>query len=378
MSSEPESTTGPLTPDLAGLRRLERRIVRVSTWRAAGRRVWESLPAILQIVAAALASYAIAHYAVGHATPIMAVTVVVSSLGLTLDARPIRVLQSVLGILLGVALAVGLEFVAGKGWWQLGVVLLLVMALGRLLVKNPAFPVAAAIPAALTIVLPVNGSAFDRVIDAGIGGAIALLATALIPRDPRRTALRDGHRLYSVLVESTTGTVDALRTGDSAAGELALSRLRRTQELVDAWAQSLETARSIARISPWLRARLPELDRHLRALRGGDHAARHLRLIARRAEFMVRDGVRHEALSGLIDEFRGVLELIALELDDVQLAGAARNVLWDLTARLGPAAVPRASVAESALIVQLRPLAVDLLVATGVPLAEAQARLPAL
>ncbi|TPX04992.1 FUSC family protein, partial [Schumannella luteola] len=88
----------------AELRRLERRVRRQVDLRMAGRRVWESLPAILQILTAVAAAYAIAHWGLGHAVPLLAITVTINSLGFTRDARPVRVAESVVGILLGIAL----------------------------------------------------------------------------------------------------------------------------------------------------------------------------------------------------------------------------------------------------------------------------------
>ena len=62
------------------LRRLERRIRRQLDVRMAGRRVWDAIPAIVQILAAVAAAYSIAHWGLGHATPILALTVTINSL----------------------------------------------------------------------------------------------------------------------------------------------------------------------------------------------------------------------------------------------------------------------------------------------------------
>ena len=369
----------PPTSALPTVAKFERRMRRALSLKAAWRRVIDSVPAILQIVVATTASFAIAHFVLGHEIPVLAVTVTITSLGFNRDARPVRVLRSVLGILLGVALAAGLVAVVGHGPWQLVVVLLVTLVVGRVLSGNPAFAVAAALPAVLVVMLPAStGIPFERVLDAVIGGAVALAVTALIPRNPRRIAAKDAAALFSVLVESTGSIADALRDGDAAAGELALARLRRTQPLVDDWTESLESARAIARISPFLRQTRPELERAAAALAAADHASRHLRLIARRCEFLVRDGARRPALASLISTVGDGIGLLGAEVENLEQAGQARSLLGDLATRLGPDAVPGASVAESAVVLQLRPLVVDLLVATGMDLDAAQARLAAL
>lgn len=364
--------------DPGALRRLERQVRLRLDVRVAGRRVWESLPAILQIVVAVTASYSIARWGIGHSYPILAITVTINALGFARDARPQRVAETVAGILVGVALSDGFSLVIGKGLWQLVVVLLVVFVVGRAVSPNPAFAVAAAVPSALVLILPVpDGGVFGRTLDALIGGVIALVATALIPRDPARAAARDRRRLFAAIDEGISTVVDALAAADTATGELALERLRRTQPMVDAWRATLDSAVAIARISPFLRGRLPLLHRDERVLTAADLATRHLRTIARRVEFLVRDGVARPALADLVRQIGASIRLLGDELDDAQVAGASRSLLSDLARRLDPATVvPDAQLTDAALLLLMRPLAVDVLVGTGVPIDEARALLP--
>ena len=117
--------------------------------------------------------------------------------------------RQVIGILLGVALSDGLSLMLGKGLWQLVVVLLVVFVIGRALRSNPAFALAAATPSALVVILLIpEGGPFGRTVDAAIGGAVALLATALIPRDPQRAATRDRRILFSAIDQSMQSIID--------------------------------------------------------------------------------------------------------------------------------------------------------------------------
>ena len=360
------------------LRRLERQVRLRLDARLAVHRVWGSLPAILQITAAVAAAYAVAHFGLAHAFPVLAVTVTITSLGFARDARPLRVAETVIGILVGVALSDALSLVLGRGLWQLVVVLLVVFVVGRAVSSNPAFAVAAAVPSALIVILPLpEGGPYGRTVDALVGGVVALLATALIPRLPDRAAARDRRTLFSAVNEATGSIVDCLRDADEGAGELALSRLRRTQPMVDDWAGSLESAIAISRISPFLRAQLPQLQRSSRALVAADLMTRHLRTIARRVTFLVRDGLPRPALAELVVQLGTGIRLLGEELDDPQVAGAARSLLSDLTRRLDPeGVVPHAQLMDAALVLTLRPLAVDLLVGAGMPIEEARALLP--
>jgi len=362
----------------AELRRLERRVRRQVDVRMAGRRVWESVPAILQILVAVAAAYSIAHWGLGHAVPLLAITVTINSLGFARDARPLRVAETVMGIVLGVALGDALALLVGHGLWQLIVVLATVFVVGRAVSSNPAFVVAAAVPSAIVVMLPAPaGGPFIYTLDALIGGVVALLATALVPRDPRRAAARDGRALFSVFDEALGSIVDGLAQADPAAGELALSRLRRTQPLIDAWSTSLDSAISVARISPWVHRHLPELRRGARVQRAADLASRHLRTIARRSEFLVRDGRPRPELAGAVSQLATGIRLLGRELDDAELAGAARTEFSHLAARLDPAVlIPAAPVTDVALLLLLRPLMVDLLEATGLDPDDARSLLP--
>ncbi|MGN6326762.1 FUSC family protein [Pseudolysinimonas sp.] len=361
------------------LRALERRIRRRIELRRAGARIAESLPAILQIVAAVAVSFSIAHWVIGHPTPILAVTVTITSLGLTRDARPGRIAQSILGIVLGVAVAEGLALFFGHGLWQLVVVLLVVFVIGRGIWPNPAFAVAAAVPSALVTVLPPTPDPFGRSIDAVVAGVVALLATALIPRDPGRTARRDRRAVFSLFDEGLSAVVAALDDADPAAGELGLTRLRRTEAPLQDWAASVETALAVARISPFLRRHLPALRRESALREAADLASRHLRTIARRVEFLVRDGVPRPAIAGLLRDVAGALRVIETEQEDPQAVGGARSLLADLARRLDPDLVePGAPVVDAAAILLVRPLVVDLLVGLGMRADDARALLPPL
>lgn len=362
------------------LLRLERRIRVRLDLQGALARVRGSAAAILQIVLAAAGSYAVARFALGHSTPLLAVTVVITALGLARDARPRRLLETILGMLVGILLADLLVLLIGKGLPQLVIVLLATLVVARATSANPAFAIAAAVQSALVVLLPPPvGGPLTRTLDALVASAFALLITALVPRDSRREALRDGVALFSVLAESADAVADSLASADDGSAELALGRLRRTQPLIEHWGESLEAAIAVSSIAPLLRRYLPQLRGQRRVLRGGDLVTRHLRVIARRVEFLVRDGVARPELADVMREIATAVRLIGDELHDLQYAGAARNLLGDLAARMDPQRMlPGAGVAEATVLVQLRPLVVDLLTASGMDEDAARALLPAL
>ena len=160
------------------------------------RRVVESAPAIIQIVLAATASFAFTHLVLGHANPIFAVTVAITSLGFTRDARPRRIVSTAIGMIVGIALSEVLLLLIGQGLWQLSIVLLIALTAARFLSGSSAFALTVGIQAMLVYIMPApEGGAFIRSLDGLIGGATALIFTAIIPRDPRGLANNDASKL---------------------------------------------------------------------------------------------------------------------------------------------------------------------------------------
>jgi uncharacterized membrane protein YgaE (UPF0421/DUF939 family) len=360
------------------LRRFERSMRRRLDLKIAATRAWNSVPAALQIVVGVVASYAFAHHVLGHAVPLLAITVVISTLGFGRDARPRRVFDSVVGVLIGILFSELLFTIVGRGVWQIALILFLTFVVARFASPSAAFAAAAGVQSMLVMLLPApDGGVLVRSVDGLVGGIVALLVTALVPRDPRAIARRDAGRLLSTLAESFQALLDGLRTGDEAAASLAVERLRRTQPLVDDWNASLDSAISIARISPFLRRHLPALRHQARVLQGLDLAARHLRVMDRRVSFLLRDGVPRPELAALLAEIDTAIATLGASIDEPARADDAAGMLEAIAPRLDPQLiVPDAPVTETIIVLLARPLVVDLLVAAGRRGDDARALLP--
>jgi len=204
--------------------------VRVRWWRRFSPRPgWMRLRAssiaIVQIVVAATGAYAFAVYVLGHPAPLLAATVTVSSLGLVRDARPRRVLETVIGMIIGILVAEVLLLVAGSGWWQLGLALAATLAVARLLSPQPGFAIAAALQSLIVMIVPTS-SPMLRLIDGVVGGIAALLVTALIPRSPQRTEVASGEVLFTRFQSATETIIRALRRGDRVRAQRGLEKAR--------------------------------------------------------------------------------------------------------------------------------------------------------
>ncbi|GAA1698629.1 FUSC family protein [Microbacterium sediminicola] len=339
-------------------------------------RLRDSWVAIVQITVAATAAYAFAYYVLGHSAPLLAATVTISSLGLVRDARPRRVLETVIGMLVGILVAEVLLLLVGSGWWQLAISLGATLAIARFLAPQPSFALAAAIQSIIVMIMPTNAP-LSRLADGAVGAVAALLATALLPRSPLRTELRAGDALFAGYASANDTLIRALRRGDRLRAERSLEKARALQSPVDEWRVALESGRAIARIAPFLRSQRFEIARHERICHAMDYACRNIRVIARRSVYLTDDREpRPVAADVLADLARGA-DLLAQSLRDISLEPIAREKLRSVAARLDPRAIlPDAGLGDQNLIAALRPLAVDLLAAAGMPNAEASAAVP--
>jgi uncharacterized membrane protein YgaE (UPF0421/DUF939 family) len=351
---------------------------RVGARLAAGSiRVRDSLPAILQITVTAVAAYAFATLVLGHAQPLIAAIVAITALGFVRDARPVRVLETVVAMTLGIVLAEVLLLAFGAGIWQYAVALALTLA--RLVSANAAFAIAAAVQCSLVMLVPAPaGGPFVRTIDAVVGGAFALAATAIIPRDPYRAATREGRRLIDEHVAVLGELAEALRSGSTDAAGRALSRARATQPLVEAWMASVDSGLAIARVSPIVHRAKFDLERQRVMLGGLDLATRNLRIIARRIEWVLRDGRPRPEVADVHARVAVALGPLADSMRDVSAQPVARQAFAEIARHLDPAAIlPDGPVGDRNTITALRPYLVDLLTATGLDLDGARELLPA-
>ena len=342
------------------------------------RRVIESAPAIIQIVLAATASFAFTHLVLGHATPIFAVTVAITSLGFTRDARPRRILSTAIGMIIGIALSEVLLILIGQGIWQMSLVLLIALTAARFITGSAAFALTVGIQAMLVYIMPVpEGGNFIRSLDGVIGGATALLFTAIIPRDPRGLANKDAGKLFDIFLDSLDALKLAVRNVDVKIVDEALTRVRRSQPLVDNWRMSLDSAIAISRISPFLRKYRDELSGQVRLMRGMDLATRNLRVVVRRVDFLVRDGVARPYLADLFEQISDATTKLAEGLESVESLHEAQEAFVEIIHQLDPKKFGIADqIREASVLLLLRPLLVDLLCATGMSEDDARAELP--
>jgi uncharacterized membrane protein YgaE (UPF0421/DUF939 family) len=343
-------------------------------------RVRASAVAILQAGVAAGLAFAIARYGLGHTYPFFAPISAFLALGFSQIRQLRRVAELAIGVALGVALGDVLVHVIGSGPWQIAVVLMIAVALGRFLDRGVMLANQAGVQSIVVVGLPAavasTGGPLGRWTDALVGGAVAVVVAALTPGDPRRLPRRAARGALLELAATLRVLVRALRRADADGCEDALVQGRSTQPAFDEWRDVAAGARDMARVSPrWPRYR-DELTALQRAAAQGDRALRNARVIARRSAPLCTGDHDLEGIAAVLEELATATERLAEASGAGTSPERARAVLVDLATRMDPFRLAPGDWQVQSVVLLMRSLVVDLLEVAGADPADARAPLP--
>lgn len=338
---------------------------------------------VLQCALAASLAWLVATEVVGHTRPFFAPIAAILCLGVSVGSRLRRSVELVVGVSVGIGIADLLITAIGTGAWQIGLVVALAMAAAVLLDGGPMITLQAGSSAVLvaTLLPPGQAGGPARALDALVGGVVALLVMAVVPVDPLRAARRDGAAVLDALGAALRGVATGLDGRDGTTVEAALQRARGTQATLDALRGDLAAGREIAQIAP-LRWRSRDRVARLQAMTSPvDHAARNVRVLARRALVAVRDDeLVDERIAVRLRELADAVGLLASIVRSEPGSGtglgtaatALRTVAAGLSADLGV----DGGLSVRVVVAQLRSTVVDLLQAAGAGRISALASLP--
>jgi hypothetical protein len=223
----------------------------------------ETLGRIVQTAVAAGVAWELALQIPNHGRPFFAPIAAVIGLAADRGRRGRQAIQMIVGVALGIVLGGAVVAVVGVGGWQLVVasVVTLVVATGA--GAPPVIRTQATASAILVVALHVPGGnlALQRLVDALIGGGLAILvARFLFPVEPLDLVRREAAALRSALAAALDAAASAIAARDRARAESALVRLDELDDrrLEDALALARDVVRKAPRRRP-LRRRLGAL-----------------------------------------------------------------------------------------------------------------------
>jgi uncharacterized membrane protein YccC len=329
---------------------------------------------ILQTALAASVAWFLASAVLGHGQPFFAAIAAVISTGVVVGQEGRRAVELVFGVACGLAVADLLVVLIGTGTVQIGVVVALAMALAWLLGGGPALVTEAGVTALFTVMLDPSTSGWspERFVDALLGAGVALGVRAVFPSNPRHIVERAAHPIFDELVEALEETAAALRAGNLEMAEHALQMARETDGSMDAFREALGAGYDTVRLSPPRRRSLGQLGLYATAADQLDLAVRNVRVLARAAVTMVREGEdAPEAISETILDLARAVETLSSYIEEPEHPVQTRS--FALEAAGGATAVleERNDLRTSMLVGQVRSTAVDLLRASGMDSTEA-------
>jgi uncharacterized membrane protein YgaE (UPF0421/DUF939 family) len=243
-------------------------------------------PAAQASLAAALAWW-VAHRLLSHADPFFAPIAAAIALSTTHVKRSRRIVQMVLGVLLGISIGSVLAALLGRSTPSLGVTvlatLLIACALGAGFVGDGmVFANQAAGSAILVVVLHRSGTVDERALDAVVGGAVALVVgVVLFPAQPLPRLRIAERNVLASLASALERVVSLLRAGTPPEPGWTLAAAYDVHQRLARLAEARTSARSNVRVAPrrW----------HLRGLVDAeDHRLARLHLLAEAVLGLVR------------------------------------------------------------------------------------------
>lgn len=334
---------------------------------------------IAQIAVGATLAWFIARDLVGHPLPFFAPVTAMVCLGLTYGDRLRRIVELTIGVAIGILVGDVFVHFFGSGVWQIFAVAVVAMSLAVLAGAGQLLMMQAGIQGVLiTTLVAGEGEALSRWVDAVVGGSVALVIAMLAPM--RSTTGRPRERIVALvghLAEVLTDTTQALRNRDVGRATQALETARGLSDELEDLRDTTAEAAAAARLAPLLsgvhRQEVQEIQALLMPL---DLAIRNVRVLARRAEAAV--GTDEFVPATYTDMVAGLAEATAIIQEQLEERSPLSTAQEDLIhlARQSTWSHPRAALSAEVMRAQVRSTVVDLLVLSGMPLAEARRRVP--
>jgi uncharacterized membrane protein YccC len=295
--------------------------------------------------------------------------------------RTVRAIELTVGVAIGIAVADLIVHALGGGTLVLMLVVALSMLAALLLGAGSLLVNQAAISAILVVATlkPGQGPSPSRLLDALIGGAIALLVgQVLFPRDPVRAMAKAARPVVSDLAVALTATAEALRNGDEARARRALEIARETDGDLAAFYDAVALAREtfvLRRPGRRTRERLPL---YADAAQQMDYAVRNTRVLIRRVLNAIRR--RYPAPPELADAIALLGDaVLALgdQLEEPDAESATRRLALEAAVKATSVLEQDPGLSMNVIIGQIRSTAIDLLRGSGLSGEEARNALDA-
>ncbi|MGC4875925.1 FUSC family protein [Micromonospora sp. DT43] len=324
----------------------------------------------LQAGLAAALSWLVVRQVLHVSQPVFAPISAVSTLAASVGQRLRRTVELIIGVTVGVLVGDLLLTVTGTGWWQLALIVVLAILVALFLAGSAAVVIQAGATAVLIATLSpsVRDLEIPRFVDALVGGAVALLVTAvLLPLSPLRVLNRAARPVLDLLSTTLEATAGALADGDIDSALTARTKLRENKDELRALVEATQGAREASTLSPvhWHERHGP-VGRYAQAAAPIDRAMRNAGTLIRRAVTVIEDGEPvPKALPGAVADLAAAVRLLKRQFAAGHEPTEARARALRAVCAAGDAYRDGVGFSGAVVVAQVRTTTSDLLVATG-------------
>ena len=221
----------------------------------AGRFAWP----LLQGTAAATLAWVIARHVLDHSEPFFAPVAAVIALNASLGERGLNAARLLQGVLVGIIVGELALNLLGDGWAALGLAIFVAMAVARAAGGARITLAQAAVSAILVVAIGDAEAGVDRLVDALVGAATALVFSQLLfTPEPVALVRRAESAALEEMAAGLELTAKAMAEDDDDLGEEAMNRLRQLRDQLTELARTRAAGRRIVRrAAAWRSQRSP-------------------------------------------------------------------------------------------------------------------------
>ncbi|WP_018254662.1 FUSC family protein [Salinispora mooreana] len=338
-------------------------------------RVRATLVLSVQAGLAAGISWLVAHELLGIPQPVFAPISAVGTLAVSVGQRFRRTMELIIGVAVGVAVGDLLIFLLGTGPWQLCLVVTSAILLTVFAGGSVAILIQAAATAVLIVTLSPAGHSLEipRFLEALIGGSAALLVTALLlPLNPVQVLNRAAQPALDLLANQIAATAEGLRQRDRDKVQHSLDKLRDHKEEVASFDEAIQGAKETATLSPARWHRRDELTHYAEAADPIERAIRNSTTLTRRSITLVEDAepIPDPMPTSMVHLAESV-RLLRHEFAVGEEPERSRERSLRAVSEAAQAYTEGVGFSGSVVVAQVRTVASDLLVASGITQEEA-------
>jgi len=334
-------------------------------------------PVLVASVAAVLA-FSVSKYGLGHPLPFFAPVAAWICLGFTKNRDPLAVGELAAGAVLGVATAEVMMLVTGSGIWQTGVVLIIAALGARLTARGNLFTIQAGVNAMVAMAMgPAAGSApVSRVLDALVGGGVALIVAFAWPRDVTKRPRKYVRAAQAELTSALNRLADGLERGDADRLGAASRSLQRARGGIEDANAVVTAAFGVIKVNPLTRRHRPRVVELRRQLRLAQRTANAVELLIRQAPGAIAETGSDAQTADIVRGAGDVLSAVRAAMCEWASPEPARRAAAALAAECAPGDVSEGGWRPTALVSIMRSIIVDLLQMTGLSRGQARELLP--